>query len=93
MHLQPSVFSSLVQIRNKPGLQIFCGKEIPSVRQDNSGLVPRQLACRFYCRVSATDNDNMFAIRRFTDFWTFGQGFWGGLPTPREFGVTARVVF
>ncbi len=42
---------------------------------------------------NVTDDDTFMAIRRFTDFNTLGQAFWAGLPTPREFGVTARYRF
>ena len=40
-----------------------------------------------------TDDDTFMAIRRFTDFHTFQQAFWAGLPLPREFGVTFRLNF
>jgi len=42
---------------------------------------------------NVTDDDKFIAIRRFTDFHTFGQAFWAGLPLPKEFGATLRYRF
>ncbi len=40
-----------------------------------------------------TDDDTVLSARRFTDFSNLQTGFWGGLPRPREFGVTVRYKF
>jgi hypothetical protein len=38
-----------------------------------------------------TDDDTVAAIRRFSDMSNFQTAFWGGLPMPREAGLTFRV--
>lgn len=40
-----------------------------------------------------TDEDVVLSSRRFTDFSNLQTGFWGGLPRPREYGVTVRYKF
>jgi outer membrane receptor protein involved in Fe transport len=40
---------------------------------------------------NVTDDDTVAAIRRFSDMSNFQTAFWGGLPMPREAGLTFRV--